>query len=587
MLTGKIRVMFWIIEVALTGVILLYPTHLHYEYRAIESPYIFNYLPLFAATFITWIGLLLLLLFTIKSKTNINWEGLAVVTIFSIVFLGFWGILAPDRQNDGIYNVSSAGYIMATGSITPHANVGYLDFPGIHILAAGISQITGITILTSATVILLFLTILLAMMLYIFFAKMIENPRLASFAVLLAIQGNWTQSLFAFFWPRYLGLIFLAVFLVLLNRKVHPALDTQQNNIAMIVLLAAATMSYFVTSMAFSFILVGIYLVQRVSFNHTRIAESRNYHETIIDWLFIAIFLLIPLVWEIYNAVNFFGGIAHWIPNFLKDLSGGDIFNRITVIASRNIGGAVPLWANFTRWFWLLAIYGLGFALALYSLFHLRKLGSNEKVILGGLLGVMVVGFIGLLLSPGGFEGQRLLMYAPLFLVPLMMLYFSRLKGNIRHIVFIFLPVTFLALSFPTFLAHNSRINTDAYYSYDYASGEFMESNFGNGKGLYIYHFGDTSLPLFYEGVRDAAYFGMWGGVQDETELWQKANAVVANFNNSYGWNNLFIVSQRGMGTYQLIGVQLTDPGWNKLEQSLFDKNRIYDSMYVQIYEQE
>lgn len=587
-MTGIKRLFVWISEVVLTCAIMLYPTHLRYEYHLVQSTYIFDNLPLFAVIFIVWLGLLLLLLFTIKGNTKGNWEGLAVVVIFTLVFLGFWGILAPERQPDGIWNLSTAGYILSSGTISSHVNVGYLDFPGIHILTATLSQVTGFSILHSATVLLIVFSLLLAVMLYLLFSKTTEDPRLAGFAVLLAIQGNWTQSLFAFFWPRYIGLIFLAVFLVLLNRKTNSVLGAQQDRIAMIILLGAVTVSYFVTSLTFFFILLGIYLVLWVSRPRFRAGEIvMSSPGTTVDWSIIVICLIVPIVWETYYAINFLSGIALWVPNFLEDLSGGKLFSKVFQVASVNLGEAVPLWAKMTRLFWLFFIYGFGFILALVSLFRLRKLDSAQKVAIGGLIGVMIVGIIGLLISPGGVEGQRMLMYAPLFLLPLLIWYFSKLKERVRNYAFILIPLIFFALSFPTFLAHNNRINTDAYYPYDYASGEFMESRFGSGKGLNIFSLGDTTLPIIYAGVRDSNYYGTWEIIKNETDMWQQIDSLTTNWGNTQGQHNMFILSQRGMGCFELWGVKLADPRWSQLEQSLLNDNRIYDSSYVRIYEKE
>ena len=585
--TGSNRLLIWILEIMLTCIILLFPTHLHYEYHPVQSPYVFDNLPLFSVIFAIWLGLLLLLLFTTKTKVKGNWEGLALVVVFSLVFLGFWGILTPDRQADGIWNLATVGYIVSSGTVAPHANVGYLDFPGIHILAAALSQVTGFSIYISAVVILIVFALLLSSLLYLLFSKTIEDPRLAGFAVLLAIQGNWTQSLSAFFWPRYIGLIFLVIFLVLLNRKADTVIGTMQDRILIIILLAAVTVSYFVTSMTFFFILLGILLVQLVSRSHVKDREiTGTYPGVMVDWSSIIFFLMIPLMWELYYAVNFFGTIAQWIPGFVKDMAGGELFSGVLQVAGANFGGSVPMWANVTRWFWLFFIYGLGGILALVSLFRIRKLNLTEKVAIGGLIGIIVVGVIGLFLSPGGTEAQRILMYAPFFLLPIIFCYFLKLKERIRNYALILMFIIFFTLSFPTFLANNSRIVTDAYYPYDYASGEFMESKFGTGQGLAIFGVADTELPLVYAGVRDATYYATWATIKNKIDMWQQIGNLMISWGYSTGQNNMFILSQRGMGVFQRsFGVSVNDPGWSQLEQQLSGSNLIYNSTYVIIYQ--
>jgi hypothetical protein len=597
----------WILLLLLTALILLFPTHLTYEYRAIQSPYIFNSLPIFGVLYYAWLGLLLVLLFTKRGKGKGQWEILALVIIFSLVYLCFWAIIAPDRQPDGLFNIATSKYISSEGTISKHVNVGYLEFPGLHIYNSYVSQITGLGILQSAQITLIIFDIVLAALLFVLFFKTLIDPTLAAFAVLLAIQANWTQSLFAFFWPRFIGLIFLAAFLVMINRKEDRPLGSIQDKIVFIILLAANTISYTVTSMALFLILLGIYLMQIIShllWKRGKVIPLKPVNT--VGWTVVLLSLLVPVAWGIYYAIGMLATVTLFVPKFVQDLSAGQLFGFAFLVGSTNLGTEIPLWASITRWFWLISIYAFGIILALRNLFKLQILSSTEKFETGGLIGIVTLGAIGLVLSPGGFEIQRLFYYAPFFFVPIVLRFINDTPAesasnetalerqhasiyplglHIKKYASNILLILFFILSLPTFFAHNSRISTDAYYSYDYSAGEFLESIYGSGEGLNIYYFGDIFPQIVYSGLRNINLYRLsdWA-MENHTVSWQKPNNLITSFENAPG-GSLFVFSLRGKGYYEhLLAIKPSDPQWSALELRLQNGSKIYDNRYVNVY---
>jgi hypothetical protein len=155
----------------------------------------------------------------------------------------------------------------------------------------------------------------------------------------------------------------------------------------------------------------------------------------------------------------------------------------------------------------------------------------------------------------------------------------SRAQGH----VFAGLGLALLILSFPTFLAHNHRVSTDAYYPHDYASANFVFSVYGNGSDMKVFHYGDVLVPLIYSGVREAEYHGVWED-RNEANVWKKASELMEIFLTSKQ-REIFINSQRGKGSYQhILGVKPNDPRWSTLDQSLQRSHEVYDNGYVQIY---
>jgi|GEM_PF-1235335 len=619
LLMGRHRLKLWILLLPLTAVVLFFPADLTFEYHAIQSVHIFHNLPLLGGLFYAWLLLLLLLVFTSKGEKKSHWEGLALSVVFALVFLGFWAVIAPNRAGDGLSNAITTDYISSQGTLSRHLNVAYLDFPGLHILTSSICQITGLEVFDGVRVVLVFSALLFSALLYLLFSRILGNACLAIFAVLLVIQGNWVQSLSTFFYPGYLGLIFVAAFLVLVNRREHSLLRTWQERLVAIVLLAAASMTHLVTSMLFFFVLAGILLVELVSrrrFARGELAQHKPGNVT--GWSTITLFLVVPLTWGIYQATSTFPNLVDLFPKLAEDLSEGQMFGYGSTLGKANLGASIALWANMTRQFWLILIYGLGGVLALGSLFRLRRLSSVERKEIGSLAGIVLLGVLGVFLSHGGFEGQRLLLYTPFFLVPIILGFLhnprtsqedsatsvprategtailaSSPRGHqglggwsrrpIRRYAFTILPILFFALSFPTFLAHNSRISTDAYYSYEFTASQFIQSSSGEEptifSGLY------ARPPIRYHNL-NAQYYGEseLHQRQDESSLWRDMNELVAAFETSSG-TSIFVFSPRMTILYQhLFGIEPTDRHWQDLERRLEKGGSIYDDGHTRVY---
>jgi hypothetical protein len=603
------RLALWILLILLTAIILFYPVHLSYEYRAVESPYIFDNLPLFGVLYSTWMALLLILFLSKGKEGKSSWEGMALVAIFALVSLGFWSIIAPNRTDDGLLAAATVNHISTLGTLTGE-NVFYSSFPGIHLLASSICQITGLEVFDSVAMVLVFNALLLSALLYLLFSKTLKNQYLAIFAVLLVIQGNWYLSLASFLYPGYLGLIFFITFLVLLNRKEDALLGTWQDTLMMIILLAAVTITHFVTSMLFLLVLLGILLVQLISRHRlARRGDAQHEPRIVVDWSIIALCLIVPLAWELYQSVSTFTGIVGLVPKVIEDITEGQLFGNIFLLGTANLGEATPLWANITRWSWFFSIFGFGAILALRNLFRLRRLSSVEKKEIGGLAGIVLLGLTASLLSLGGPEGLRFLLYAPLFIVPIILRFFSNLRSGqedsetilrsyqtrggwpgrrSRGYAFIILPILFFALSFPTFLAHNNKISTTAFYPYDFAPGEFLASTYDTGEGLTLFFYGGTAGGVWYYLQDDADYGPVVANVEDEEDLWRQADDAMTMFESSEG-QRIFIFSERGKGAYEhLFGVKPSDIRWQQLEQRLQKGRKLfYNNGFVQLYEPE
>ncbi|MFC1943360.1 hypothetical protein ACFLWO_02120 [Chloroflexota bacterium] len=609
------RLALWVLLLLLTVVILLFPTHLEFEYHAIQSLYIFYNLPLFVILYCVWVSILLLLLF-FASKDN-EWQKLLLVCIFALVYKGFWVIATPNGAfADELSTLADIGYLQEAGRISSASlPIGYLEFPGIHFLGLSLSDICELGVLETRIWLSVFSSMLFAALLYVFFAKLLRNSNYASLGVLLALHGGAMFSTRGQqFWPGNLAFLLLALLLLLLvflygERKVGGPAAVG----LFIVSCATLTISYLPTSVCFIFILSGIYLLQRFG-------KERSMSLTTIILCLVMVF-----VWLQYWSRSMFRGLVPLITIFIDNMTDGTIWGWLPAVrdqASIFVGEQVPLWASLTRLFWLAFVFIFGALLWIRNLIKARKLHSLEAIQIGGLLGVVIFSIVCVLGFPGGGQYYRFLMYAPFFTVPIILrslwdfssytkssseniarfsenpgkgslvLKLSPQKGLItfgswfRKYAFMLLVALVCVLSLPTFLAHNGEVCTRAIYPYEYASGEFIESVYGGKlEQVEIFTEAYAAYPIGYY-MREAHFHPTllpWE-ITNGAESWP--GILVGDFGNSSYPNAIFVLSERLAQWWS--GPPLIDktgPRWVNFVNRLSENNKIYDSGHIEIYE--
>jgi hypothetical protein len=570
------RFALWMLLVLLTAIILLFPVHLTYEYRPVQSLYIFDNLLLFGALFYIWLLSLLLLLFSGGSEARTDWEKVALVCISALVFLAFWVIILPYGRFDFISNAALVKLIQQDEAI-PLGRALYSDFPASHLMVLSLSEVTGLGVFDAVNLFLVCIAPIFAALLYLLFTKAFKSTSVAAFAALMLMLGNQFLSRGYTFWPGIPSLVLLLAFLVLLTRGQHALLETWQDRLIAIILLVATTAMYFQTSILLLLILVGIHLVQRLS-KMTPVAIST-----------ICLFAVIPMAWEIYWTVQTFPALADFASKMAEDIAGGTFLEWVPFLAEGNVGERFPLWVNVIRIFWWALIFGLGSLLGLRNLLRFRELSLVERIELGGLLSVIMLAAIATLVSPGGERFVHFLHYAAFFTVPVLLRTSLNLGKRIKGYGFALLVILLLILSFPTFLVFNNRISTDTFYSYEMSAGEFLERSYGNGEGLTVVN--PYVAVMYY--VPDAyPEMGYWypGHSRTEDEFWQRVDDIVEVYSISRGGHTLFMMHDRlkVLGEF-LIGISSSDPYWqvveNRIKDELIDNSNIYDSGYAQIYQ--
>jgi hypothetical protein len=119
--------------------------------------------------------------------------------------------------------------------------------------------------------------------------------------------------------------------------------------------------------------------------------------------------------------------------SWIKQLFEAPLTERISsvfTVGQANLGDVVPWWANVTRLFWVAFVLVLGLVISIRSSIAPKKMNPTIKVLLIWLGAFLVFGGVSIFISPGGDQFHRLLMYAPFFTFPLILLS-SKKDGDI------------------------------------------------------------------------------------------------------------------------------------------------------------
>jgi hypothetical protein len=378
------------------------------------------------------------------------------------------------------------------------------------------------------------------------------------------------------FRPDLLAYVYLLAFLVILTRDERVLFKTMPDRLIMIILLAAVTITYFMISMSFFFILLGIYLAQKMG------KEKPMGIST----------LLLPLVvilsWEIYWATTTFANLVRYTPMLIEHILTGEIFTTALIGTQATIGPEVPLWATATRYIKWVFLYGLGTILAFIRLVRVRRLSSLGRREVGGILGILLLTLVATLVSPAGHEFTRYLMYAFIFLAPIIIRLCLGFSERWRKSSLVLLLTVLFALSFPSLLVTGSSVATHNVSPEEIAAGEFLESRYGKGDGLYVFGNGSYGSDIAWYYLPNANHRGALEYKDlSESTVREDIDRVVSEF-KAESDNSIFIYSERwALAWYQNFFVEPADPHWLEIKEQLTgenDENMIFSNDYIHIY---
>jgi len=582
---GHLRAGLWLSLSVLTLALLLFPTRLILEYQPTQSIPAIPNLPRFAALYATWLLLLLLLL--LAGREAPWWEKPALVAIFALVFIGFWLVAGPytGLRYDGLGNAAHVSYLsqQAEGRIPlDNPNLAYFDFPGMHLLAFVLVQVTGLGLFQGVTLALALHLVLLAVLLYILLLNALNRPSVAALGALLAIQGNIMLARYSFY-PGIWALVFLAMFLLLLHRPGQALFETWQERFLMLLLLGATTVTHLVTATALFFTLAGIYLVRNWHLLRTKTGIG------LVSASTLATFLVVPLSWDVYWATRIFEGVTRVTSGVIADFTEKGLLVYFFNLGESYAGAGVPLWAIIARAFWWGALFLLGAILGLRNLLNIKGLSRAQQVETGGLVGVIALSIAITLLSLGGTEFYRFLLYGGFFTVPIVLRFLLSLPGNRGRLAVGLAFSLFFVLSFPTFLAHNNLVGISGYYPSELQAGNFLnQTSGGQGEGLTIFNDPSESGLLSFS-VPEARLITTPQApeLKGKEDFWQAVDREAQGFKEWAATRGAFFyLSQRRVTTSELFfGIQPHDPEWEELQDSLAQTNKVYENGMVQLYE--
>jgi hypothetical protein len=641
-ITGRLRVILWVLLLAVTSALILYPANMKYEYSVYAIPfvYIFDNLSLFAVLYYIWLLLLLVLLLTRGSEKWVDWEKAALVVIFAIVFTGYSTFVSGGKLGDALTPAGDIKNFMRQEHFTLATALKYHGYPGFSLLGAGVCLITGLDITHYMTIFPFFQIILFSTVLYLFFNRLLKNPYFAALGVLVAIQVDMSvaTSLPVFHAGAFAPFCLLILALLLFtagresdNRRIFR-LETHE--VLILAVLAALFISHLITSVVAFFTALGIYIIQKVS------------GKRVVSTQLVVLLISVLAIWNLAENLSQLKYLATWIPKAISALLSGQMIHNwlLPLQTTSLIGARAPLWTLLPLYLGPLTIVIIGGILGLARLFRIRRLEKGEIIALGGLSGLVVLALILLFLRGLEESYGRSLIYLALFTVPIMMWWIYRLKNTRKYVLSLVVVVLFV-LSLPAFLLNNKSVARATYYPREVASGEFLESSYGNGSGIHVYgmegsvyyltyylphaylflanplNFRSTDVQDIWQDVNEyvsnmeketarypirpvyyLAYYLPYAYLDLDNPpisrrtsargIWQKVNEYISSIERESGKSNrpkdvIIMFSPKWDAPFRdYIGTDVKNsPEWQEIQSRLTVNNLIYDNGFVQVYE--
>jgi len=476
----------WVSIAFLTIILLSFHLQLHYSplFGFPNTSAFGSDIFLFSLVYYCWFGLLMVL--ALRSQDN-HCNNALLVCIFCLVFFGIWILNSPYGSSFDAFNRAGLNqFIIETGHIVfNNSNLNYLQLPAFFLLNANLAQMTGLGVLPTMELYLLFSAMLLGLVLYVFFTRMM-SPNWATLSVLVVLMGSDIERVQAYASPNLSYIILLLILTLIVKESIS------ERKVAISVLLLTFVTSYLPLPLYFGFFIIVALLMQAFS-------KHKMVHPWLVGlffcvWISWLIFPYLPLLSGYITIFSPTTGLANPLGRLLNALSEGGSY----------VGPSVPLWTILTRVSWLVLFYGAG-ALAFFFTFpkNARK-GTLPLFMLTGILSVTCFSlFLLLAFTPTGvytselLSGQwtRFLQLAPLFTVPLFSLFVkNKLRKPNRGRIFTFLVLMTFVLSLPSFFILIPNFSNSIIYPYQVSEVHFVSLTYPTS--LIVFSSGNNNLLL-------------------------------------------------------------------------------------------
>jgi len=560
--------LFWLSFPLLTACLLLLVRLPPWGYAPVQSLHIFSNLPLFVALYIVWLSLLLFRLWRVRSR----WEGVLLVSLFVLVHVGT-GILANVYGGgEDWLKAADTVQIQQTGNLDFQ---GYRDFPALAIFGAFLATVTDVEILTLRTPLLLTWLVMLSMFLFVGYSRLFKSVPLGALAVLLAVQSNLMLSRFHLY-PSIMGLLLMVAILgFLLGREERLS---ARERLVLIIFLAGLTVTHFVSSVVAIVIIAGFYLEQ-----------WWRRRPGVVSLQAVTLGLTLLAAWSIYWTTTTFPSLVGLLPGIDDRFRQGAAFFYVERVAGANTEG-LPFWVPAVQTFWWVAVYVAGGVLALRSLLPQYRSSVAAPGYAGAyivLVGTLVVVTI---VSPGGNQFYRLIVFGSFLAAPLVVHFL--LAGRRARMLPLAVTGVFLALSFPTLLAHNTNIGQRAVQASEVTAAQFLGREVEereNDTRLFGGYFGTDRVIYYATGlIPNTVPFPKQAAdivdVEEGRALWAR-NVRTFLDEADEGREAVFIFDYQDVIFWRhLFGLPENDPLWGQVRQDLAQADLFYDAGPVQIY---
>ncbi len=572
---------FWPLLILLTLSLLLFPVHFTLEYQAIQSVSAIPRVSLFATLYVIWVAVFWIILFGARQRAR--WEYPALAVIFMLIFIGFWFVKSPNMamRYDGIVHVAGVRLMLEKpGVLIPTAtpNFVYSNFPGMNLVPMILALITDVGPLEATAIALVFHLVIVTSLLYAYLVNLIRHAPLAVLATLLIVQGNIMLGRYGFY-PTFWALVFLLPVLLLICKRTPKKSGTAMT---VVMFLAVAAVTHVVTSLLLFFLFAVLYLIRR-----WRLSSASETLRT-TNVVLIALSAVLPLGWQAFYGIPFFEGLTRLAESWLRELSLNNALAFLFAFANRYGGPALPLWVTGVRYFWITVVLAAGAVLGVRSLFSVRRLDGQDHMLVSGLVAVVMFTALLTLLSPGGSEFYRVILYGPFFTVPILLRYLARLPSLARLIAWRVLAVCLFALSLPTFYAHNNLVSGSVFYPAEINAGQLM-GRIGDGTSdkprIYVdsSEEGVTSFSVPNASFRiivDPPLLKNRDGVSKALQ-----SAIESFFGSNPGGHVFFYLSKRRLlAAEHYLQISPSDPLWTKVKRTLAEADLIYDNEVVTVF---
>ena len=537
-------------------------------YEPVQSLNIFRNLPLFAAVYVVWLSLLLFLVWRVRGF----WEAAVLVSSFALVHVGTVVLATHYGAGEDWIKGADSVQIQQTGNLDFR---GYSDFPGMAIVGMFIASVTDVELLTLRTPLLLIWLVALSTLLLVGYFRLLRSVNLAALAVLLAIQSNLILARF-YLHPATMGVLLVIALLCFLLGRERPL--TPGERLILILFMVGLTITHFVSSVIGVLIIAGYYLEQRWRRRPEVVSQET-----------ITLGLVLVAAWGVYWTSQTFPSLVGYFPKVDDRFRQGIAFLWFQRVTRANSEG-LPLWVTGLQSFWWVAIYLAGGVLALRSLLLRRRRSVLAPGYAGAYVLITAALVVGSIVSPGGYDFYRLIVYGSFLAAPLVVHFL--LAGSRAKILPLAVSGAFLVFSFPTLLAHNTAIGQQSTHPSEIAAAKFLSRAVAgkeNVTRLFGGSFGPDRVEYYAPGlIPNAVGFPVEGteivNLEEGRAIWRSHLEDFVD-EADQGRDAMFVFDYQDVVYWRhLFRLPEDDPLWSQVTQSLSRADLFFDAGRVQFY---